>query len=289
MTASFDLHMHSYWSFDSDVPPIMYFEIAKQKGLKCIAITDHYGIDGLPEFAAIAKNYTDIVFITAFELTVLTQFGLVDILIYAKFRHSLDRLKPTFNLLQKWNQLCGQVLCSQFQLNGIDYTMELREKFLRDYRPTHVIAVQGITRVAEWLEGRYLIREGLINDENDYYFLMRYFLESGKLPMFPLIESIKTQLAEIPAIKILAHPHRYNLKKTQLLSIINDYNLDGIECGHVEMDKKTAKAYRAMCSANNLLSTGGCDCHLASQTVHYMGNHLGQDHWLEEFLNALST
>ena len=48
MTKNSDLHIHSYYS-DGDLSPSDVVRLAKQKGIKNLALTDHNSLDGVQE------------------------------------------------------------------------------------------------------------------------------------------------------------------------------------------------------------------------------------------------
>jgi predicted metal-dependent phosphoesterase TrpH len=77
--ASYDLHLHTCWSYDALIDPARYFAAAREQGVGTIAITDHHGFDALPELTAAAPAWPDIRYIRAAELTVTTAFGPVDL------------------------------------------------------------------------------------------------------------------------------------------------------------------------------------------------------------------
>jgi len=41
-----DLHVHTYYSLDSLLPPKTLFKVCRMKGINCIAVTDHNSIEG---------------------------------------------------------------------------------------------------------------------------------------------------------------------------------------------------------------------------------------------------
>ena len=62
-----DLHIHSKFS-DSDADLETIFKQAKEKGLACIAVTDHDTLDGMNSARAYSKSY-GIELIEGFELS----------------------------------------------------------------------------------------------------------------------------------------------------------------------------------------------------------------------------
>ena len=47
--ASYDLHLHSCWSYDAAVRPEEYFQMAREHHLRAFAITDHHNFCVIPK------------------------------------------------------------------------------------------------------------------------------------------------------------------------------------------------------------------------------------------------
>ena len=47
--ATYDLHLHTYWSYDALANPEAHFVRARALGMRCIAITEHHLIDSQDE------------------------------------------------------------------------------------------------------------------------------------------------------------------------------------------------------------------------------------------------
>ena len=81
MTLKYDLHIHTKYSFDSNLKPITMLRIAKKLGLNGVAITDHNTIKGALEakkLQRLDKSKTDFEVIVGEE--VRTNLG--DVLVY---------------------------------------------------------------------------------------------------------------------------------------------------------------------------------------------------------------
>ena len=78
----YDLHLHTYWSYDATTHPENYFKRARELGVRCLAVADHHILDSLEEVLEIAQDYPDVRVIPAAELSVTTSLGAVDLLCY---------------------------------------------------------------------------------------------------------------------------------------------------------------------------------------------------------------
>ena len=81
-TATYDLHLHTYWSYDAEATPVNHFKRARELGVKCITITEHHVLDSLPEVLEIAQDFPEVKMIPSAELTVTASIGAVDLLCY---------------------------------------------------------------------------------------------------------------------------------------------------------------------------------------------------------------
>ena len=59
--ASYDLHIHSCWSYDARNLPELYFKKAQELGMKAFAITDHHNFDVIPSLFEIAEKFPETV------------------------------------------------------------------------------------------------------------------------------------------------------------------------------------------------------------------------------------
>ena len=82
VTARYDLHLHTYWSYDALAQPENHFKRARELGVSCFAITDHHVLDSLPEVLEISQRYPEIRVVPSAELTMTTSIGSVDLLCY---------------------------------------------------------------------------------------------------------------------------------------------------------------------------------------------------------------
>ena len=58
--ATFDLHLHTHWSYDALSSVEDYFRMAREKKTRAIAITDHHLMDGYGDVLACAEKYPDV-------------------------------------------------------------------------------------------------------------------------------------------------------------------------------------------------------------------------------------
>ena len=78
--ASFDFHLHTYWSYDADAAPAEYARRAAELHLKAFAVTDHHNFDAYQEISeAAAAECPGVLLIPGAEMSARTPFGVQDI------------------------------------------------------------------------------------------------------------------------------------------------------------------------------------------------------------------
>jgi predicted metal-dependent phosphoesterase TrpH len=288
--SSYDLHLHTYWSYDATTDPARYFERARVLGMRCIAITDHHVLDSLGEVSEIASAYPDVRAIPSAELTVTTSIGSVDLLCYGVPRRISSALLGVLDAYHEWQRAAGAAWCRGMQALGHDYTDTDRATLLHSYRPPKAIEAQGHTHVKNQVQRRYFIQRGFIETEDEYPALVDRFRELISFPPYPSVEHVIPVVRQAGVRVAIAHPYRYfdgyNLERMDALR--HECWLDGIECAHPSVPPEYTRLYRAYCVGHGLFSVGGSDCHADDEVDTLFGEHIGEDAWLDELLDRLT-
>ena len=167
--ASFDFHLHSWWSYDACAPVEYYFQRAKELGLHAFAVTDHNNNDALGEIRKVAQQYPEVGFVSGAELTACTPYGQLDLVCLGL------PLEPTpeFVQLQKeyraYNQNMGDAISLLVEKMGHSYTREERKKLLEQYRPGFTLDVQGITHVRNEIQAEYMVKKSVVKTRAEFY------------------------------------------------------------------------------------------------------------------------
>jgi len=288
--ASYDLHLHTYWSYDATTDPRHYFGRARDLGMRCIAITDHHVLDSLGEVLEIAAAYPDVRVIPSAELTVTTSIGSVDLLCYGFPSPISTALQGVLDVYHKWQREAGAAWCRGMQSLGYDYTDAHRAALLHSYRPPKAIEVQGHTHVKNQVQRRYFVQRGFIADESEYTALVGRFRERISFPPYPRVEDVIPVVQQAGVRVAIAHPYRYfdGYDLGRIDALCEECCLDGIECAHPSVPPEYTRLYRAYCVQKGLFSVGGSDCHADSEIGALFGQHLGEDVWLDELLDRLA-
>lgn len=249
-----DLHVHSNAS-DGTLTPARVVELAAQKGLSAIALTDHDTIEGIPEALEAAKSLP-LEVIPGIELSCVYQgeeihiLGLYVDLADKNFIADTDTLK---DIRMKRNT----EMIHRFQNAGIEITLSE----VQGGNPDTVITRAHFARV--------LLEKGYVKNMDQAF--KKYLSYSG--PYCPRKEKITPEhamkmLRDCKASPILAHPYQYHLgdKKTEeLVSYLKEMGLHGLEVYHSSNNQYDSGKLKKLAKKYQLFPTGGSDFHGANK------------------------
>ncbi len=245
-----DLHVHSNAS-DGTLSPASVVELAAQKGLSAIALTDHDTIEGIPEALEAAKSLP-LEVIPGIELSCVYLgeeihiLGLYVDLADKNFITETDTLK---DIRMKRNT----EMIRRFQNAGIDITLSE----VQAGNPDTVITRAHFARV--------LLEKGYVTNMDQAF--KKYLSYSG--PYCPRKEKITPEhamkiLRDCNASPVLAHPYQYHLgdKKTEeLVSYLKEIGLHGLEVYHSSNNQYESGKLKKLAKKYQLFPTGGSDFH----------------------------
>lgn len=245
-----DLHVHSNAS-DGTLTPAKVVELAAQKGLSAIALTDHDTIEGIPEAQEAAKNLP-LEVIPGIELSCVYLgeeihiLGLYVDLSDKEFLAQTDQLKE---IRIKRNE----EMINRFQKAGIDITL------------CEVQAGNPDTVITRAHFARILLEKGYVNSMDQAF--KKYLSYTG--PYCPRKEKITPEhamkmLGNCGASPVLAHPYQYHLgdKKTEeLVSFLKELGLHGLEVYHSSNNQYESGKLKKLAKKYQLFPTGGSDFH----------------------------
>jgi len=293
----YDLHLHTWWSYDATADPEAYFRRGGELGLRCLAIADHHVVDGLEEVAAVAARYPDIRWVPAAELTVTCFRGAVDLLCYGLPLEPPPALQGVLDAYHTWQQETGAALPRALQALGYDYTEAHRRQVLASYRPARALAVQGYTHVKNGILRAYFRQRGFVGDDEECADLLRRARQAVPFPPYPAVDFVVPAVKQAGGLITIAHPFRYfDGSDADLMDRLRrDCRLDGIECANgAKVPPDHTRLYRRYCQQHGLFSTAGSDCHgdeeMGERFAFHsedLAPHRGDDGWLDEFLARL--
>lgn len=240
-----DLHVHTNLS-DGTFSPEEVVRHASKIGLACVAICDHDVIDGItPALAEGEKCGVEV--IPAVELTAEKCGTEIHVLgFYVNWRDQ--------EFGQRLKQLC------QHRLKRIhDMTLKLKDYGI-EVDPEEVIKFGGEGSVGRLHLARFLHARGHVGNVDEAF--RKYIGDKkpcyvGKINLTP--EQAIDEIAKVKGIPVLAHPGV--MGKDDFIHSYIKHGLMGIEVYHTDHPPATVKRYEKFSKENNLLMTGGSDCH----------------------------
>lgn len=292
--ANFDFHLHTYWSYDALAAPVNYFKHARELGITHIALTEHHNMDSLPEAMEISKDFPEISFIPAAELSVRVE-GVANCLDLVCLNLPVDpsgEIKELLDMYHKWQNHFGDKLCKVLTEAGMPHTREERAELIKRFRPAFTLDVQGVPHVRNDISDRYLVDE----KHYDPDMITNTYHAKGIPPHYPAYKDVVPVLKRNGCLVFIAHPTSYfkrnDLERMDFLR--EELQLDGIECAHPSIPHELTPFYREYCLKHGLLSTAGTDCHSTEESdpkyrtdFGDMGCHIGEKRWLEEILERV--
>ncbi len=293
MSASYDLHLHSHWSYDANAPVEYYFRTAREKGIHTIALTEHHTMDSLPDVLRTAADYPDIHFIPGAELTVHCSIGAVDMVCLGLPLDTPPELENLFEEYRQWQCATGEAVSAAMLAMGRQYGAAERLKILETYRPQTVIAKQGITHVNWIVQFEEFRKYGWLTDIAEFKKELPNYLD---LPRYPAAERVIPAVKKYGGLVFIAHPLNYfqRSNRTRMDQLREELDFDGIECAHTMIPPELTALYRQYCLEHRLLSSAGSDCHSDPPHYHlnvalecFPGRHCGSPEWLREIRDRL--
>lgn len=241
-----DLHIHSTFS-DGQMSPEQIIRKARKLNLMAISITDHDTISGIYPAIHLAKNLNSIEIIPGIEISTDYKRQEVHILGYY-IDYNSKYLKSVLDDLQLNRVIRTEKIVKKLNNIGIDIT--IKEVKIQSKGPSI-----GRPHIADVLK-----QKGYVNTRKEAFelYLNRNkpaYVPRSKLSPFTAINIIKRS----KGIPVLAHPG--HLQNQEIISKLKNHGLEGLEVFHRDHSLKQSFYYKQFALQNNLLITGGSDCH----------------------------
>ncbi len=260
--AYIDLHTHSTAS-DGSFPPREVIRLAKEGGLKAIALTDHDTIDGLAEAVAAGVEF-GLEVIPGVEISAQYPSGTMHILGYF-LDYQSGLLATRLAVLKQARKDRNPQIIAKLNTLGIPVTIEQVEQIsgggqLGRPHIAQALYQGGYVRSLQEAFEKYLGNDGLAY--------------VGKF-RFPPGEAL-AMIREARGIPVIAHPFTLGLQTSEtlrpLLKELMALGLAGLECYYPEHSADQEALYLSLARELGLLVTGGSDFHGAIKP----GVHLGR-------------
>lgn len=270
-----DLHTHTINS-DGSLTTLELIKEAESKGLKYLSITDHNTLKSYEELNEIRSIYSGKI-INGVELTTSYKGEIVEILAY---NFDLDKMQK---LMLEEKVIVERRYQKRFKLMKNRYK-DLGIKF--DY---------SLFDEDEEVHIKDIHRELVKHPENDRFFLdiknkntrtlfFRNELYNPKSKLYvdqtnhyPDLTTILSIIHRAGGLAFLAHPYIYSKNIIlELENIINNYQIDGIECYYTTFTEEQTKHLLKIASKYNLYISGGSDYHGENKLNHFLGKVNGR-------------
>lgn len=251
---SFDLHLHTTAS-DGSFSPSEIVELAAQKGIKTISITDHDTTDGIKEALQVASKL-NIKVIPGIELSTKYKGRSIDILGY-----HINYLKELSGVLQKmrdhrYNR--SQLIVNKFCELGMMITSDDVQKYTKG----EVIARPHIAKA--------VVEKGYAKNVQEVFDL---YLGDGKpcaVDKMVLSPEEGINLIHNAGGKaVLAHP--LLIQDDEIVEELMQLPFDGIEVWHRQHRKEDINRYKSIAKEYKKIMTGGSDFHNEDHTIGEFG------------------
>jgi predicted metal-dependent phosphoesterase TrpH len=262
-----DLHIHTSTGSDGAMSMEEVFREAKKRGIGFLSITDHDSIEHQGKAVKLAAS-NKLKYVTGVELNVTFPYNnkgtSMDFLAYG-YDYNNRALNDKLQLIREHREKRARQIIVNL---NVEFKKESRPLFTDTDLQKMQEGVDGILSRPHIAD--YLIKKGVVDNRQEAF--DKYLVRCDVLK-YPLSLEEASKLVRGAGGKIvLAHPN--DPHGTSLVSITKDLNeqtkiiqemmlefIDGIECWHSRADKATTSHYIDLAKKNNLLMTGGSDCH----------------------------
>lgn len=290
----FDLHMHSMYSQDGQFSCEELVNIAKEKGLHTISLTDHDSVEGVEQMMAYGKK-EGIRVIPGIECSTLFEGNDVHLLGYG-----IDLGTPYFKeITEKLRKLSSDAFSTRVEKLRQKYNVEIdEEQVIRDSHgknPWFLMMdqlfndprYQSIPDFQEYIPGGRRCDPAPVNFFWDKCQPGSDLFVYVANPAF--VDSVK-EIHKAGGLAILAHPFNTFYQREDLLEKAIEAGIDGIEVYSNYHEPKHIEYYRQFALDHDLLISCGSDFHGEKKPSIQMGAYgleVDGSSYLEAFLKKL--
>jgi predicted metal-dependent phosphoesterase TrpH len=246
----YDLHSHSDRS-DGTLRPADVIELASQRDLAGVALTDHDTFEGLPEAAATADRI-GLDFVPGIEFSAEHEGASLHILGYwvdpddAAIEAELLRLTAT--RLRR-----GEMIVEKLRELGFDVSLD------------RVLELAGGEAIARPHIAQAMVEAGIVADEKEAF--DRYISDDGlayvpKHALRPM--QVLRLIDDAGGVCVLAHPGMWrgnDAVPDELIERMAANGMVGLEVHHPDHDEHARTRYAAIADRLRLVATSASDCH----------------------------
>ena len=288
MQGQVDLHIHSNKSSDGSLSPFHIIQLASEKKLEAISITDHDTVAAYPQALEFGEE-AGVEVIPGIELTTLygdREFHLL--LPFVSWKKKI--ILKLITQASKKRIIEAKERVRKLQDIGFDISWKEIAKNSKSTPPLGVTIAQVLLRKAEKKKTPAFKKyfEGTSRDFAPYLFYEDYFVK-GKPAWVPkqnlnLLDVLKVA-PETEGVPVLAHPGAYFQKASREdLAILKENGLQGIEVYSSYHDASQTEHYKKIAEELDLVPIAGSDFHGKIKPHITLGNLREGQYWMVEEL-----
>lgn len=264
MSEFVDLHIHSSKSSDGDFEPAHIVQLAKEKGLRAISITDHDSVAAYPEALNIGERI-GLEVIPGIELTTLFGGREFHLLLYF-VDWERNTVKELIQKVAERRFIEAKDRVRKLQKLGFSIEWEEVLQETGPYPPLGITIARVLMKKAE--KNAYLMAKYLDDSKRIYapYLFYKDYFADGRPASVPRRNvNLKDVLALTPqtrGVPVLAHPGAPFQRVTKEdLEVLKGFGLQGLEVHTSYHDDSMADYYKGLARELGLVPTAGSDFH----------------------------
>lgn len=290
-----DIHTHTTNS-DGSFTTKALLEEAEKVGLTLLSITDHNTIEAYNEIKKFnIKRLFNGDIIPGIEITTTYNGETIEVLGYGFDLDIMQAFLDDNVLTFEEKQLKEyELIKKQYKKIGVIFN----EDNIKFNPKIESCRIAFLTEIKKYPDNyKFLLYEDSIKTANGF---TRNEVYNPKSPLyvdesslFPSLKKTIEMIHKAGGIAFLAHPFAYSQNIiNELQNILNNYQLDGLECFYTTFTKEQSQYLINICKERNLYKSGGSDFHGTRKINHNLGtgngnlniNELTIKEWINKYL-----
>lgn len=282
-----DIHTHTTYSDGSSSVEEILKE-ANSANINIFSITDHNTIDAYDEVKKLRYLFSGNI-ISGVEITTTYKGETIEVLGYG---FDLDKMKKLLseNVLNfEEKQLKEfELIKNQYKKIGVKFKEE-NIIFDPKVESSRVAFVKEIKKYPD--NFKFFLYESSITTDSGF---TRNEVYNPKSPLyvdesslFPSLEKTIDMIHSAGGLAFLAHVYAYSKNiSEELINILDNYNLDGLECFYTTFTDEQSKYLVDLCKKRSLYMSGGSDFHGTRKVNHNLGTGRGNLNINDEIITS---
>jgi hypothetical protein len=240
-----DLQSHSTFS-DGELPPAEVVAAAAQAGVTTLALTDHDAIDGVPEATSAAQD-AGITLVPATEISCI--HGRLDDMHMLGYWVDVAAIAPACERAQRERVTRAREIIERLNSQGVPVKFE------------DAIAQAGD---ASSVGRPHIAKAAGVKPEDMSPFFEEWLVPGAKAFVsrrWPSAAEAVETIRGAGGAAVLAHPFWDVDDPNEVAAVVDDLDLDGIECFYPAHDRAQTKFLLELCRDRGLTATASSDFH----------------------------